>query len=156
MKLKWNVAALLLLSLLFAVPAYPQGEDVAVLVNPDNATTNLTVAELRKLFAGEKRTWPGGQPVRLFVRAPGSAERAALLKLLEMPESDYQKHWTSQVYRGEEQAEPVTLPSNGMQMEALRIFPGALLLMATTDLRAGMKVVKVDGHLPGSKGYPLR
>jgi len=154
MKTKWNVVPLLL-SMFFTAILSAQQEDIAVVVNSANAVTNVSSGELRKLFDGEKRTWPGGQVVKLFVRGPGTPERNALMKLLAMSEGDYKKYWTAQVFKGEAQSEPVTLPSNGMQMEALKTFPGALALMAAADVRAGMKVVKVDGHMPGESGYPL-
>jgi len=77
--------------------------------------TNLSRIELRRIFAGEKHSWPGGVPIKIFVRAPGAHERSTLLKLLAMTESEYKVYWTAQVFRGEAQAEPVALFSNGMQ-----------------------------------------
>jgi len=128
---------------------------VAVVVNDKNPVTNLTTAQLRKLFAGEKHAWPGGLPVKLFVRAPGAYERVVLLRLLDMSESEYKRYWTAQVFRGDAQAEPVALFSNGMQKEALIAFPGAVALINFQDVKGGMKVVRVDGRLPGEAAYPL-
>jgi hypothetical protein len=128
---------------------------VAVVVSEKNSVTNLSIPELRKLFAGEKHFWTGGLSVKLFVRAPEAHERAALLKLLGMSESEYKHYWTAQVFRGEAQAEPVALFSNGMQKEALAVYPGALALVSFQDVKPGMKVVRVDGHLPGDAGYPF-
>jgi hypothetical protein len=56
--------------------------------------------ELRKVFAGEERSWSAGVPIRIFVRAPGTHDRAALLKLLGMTEGEYRQYWTAQVFRG--------------------------------------------------------
>lgn len=128
---------------------------VAVVVNDKNPVMNVTTAQLRKLFAGEKHAWAGGLPVKLFVRAPGAYERVVLLKLLDMSESEYKRYWTAQVFRGDAQAEPVALFSNGMQKEALIAFPGAVALVNFQDVKGGMKVVKVDGCLPGEAAYPL-
>jgi ABC-type phosphate transport system substrate-binding protein len=135
--------------------AVAQTGAVAVVVSEKNPVTNVSTPELRKLFAGEKRFWTGGLPVKLFVRAPEAHERAVLLKLLGMSESEYKQYWTAQVFRGEAQAEPVALFSNGMQKEALAVYPGAVALVSFQDIKPGMKVVKVDGHLPGEPGYPL-
>ena len=55
--------------------ALAQTGDVAVVVNPENPASNLTIPELRKLFAGEKRSWAGGLSVKLIVRGPGTHER---------------------------------------------------------------------------------
>jgi hypothetical protein len=136
-------------------PAFAES-DVAVVVNPKNPVTNLSSTEVRKLFAGEKRSWPGGLPVKIFVRAPVAHERFVLLKLLGMSESDYKQYWTTQVFRGEAQAEPIALFSNGMEREAVATYEGALALIDVQDLKPGMKVIKVDGHVPGESGYPLQ
>jgi ABC-type phosphate transport system substrate-binding protein len=147
--------ALFVFGLVATVCTRAQGNDVAVIVNPSNSVSNLSLVEVRKLFAGQKRSWPGGQAVRLFVRAPGNSERAALLKLLDMSESDYKTYWTTMIFRGEAQNEPAVLPSNGMQMEAIRSFPGGIALLTAREVRTGLKVVKIDGRLPGEAGYPL-
>ena len=136
--------------------AVAQTDDVAVVVSEKNPVANLTKPELRRIFAGEKRSWAGGQPIKLFVRAPVAHERAVLLKLLDMSESEYKKYWTAQVFRGEAQLEPVALFSNGMQKEALTTFPGAIALVNLQDVKPGMKIVKVDGHSPAEREYPLR
>ena len=147
-----------LLSLLFAPPLAAQAGDVAVVVNPSNPTANISLADLRKIFAGEKHTWPvGGAPIRLFVRAPGSHERIVLLRILGMSETDYKQHWTAQIFRGEADSEPVAIASFGMALEATRAFPGAICLIDAGNIKPGMllKVIKVDGHLPGDPGYDL-
>ena len=128
---------------------------VAVVVNEKNPVNNLSAPELRKLFAGEKRAWAGGLPVKIFVRAPGANERVVMLKLLGMSESEYKRYWAGQVYRGEAQAEPVGLFSNGMQREAVVLYPGAVALVNVEDVKLGMKVVKVNGHMPAETGYPF-
>jgi hypothetical protein len=140
--------------LAFAPPAAAQG-DVAVIVPPENPITNLSRGDLRKLLNGEKRIWPNGVPVKIIVRAPGCRERAALLKFLNQSESEYKQYWTAQVVRGEADAEPFVSPSVGMVLEAVRVLPGAISLVYLGDLKPGVKVVKIDGLLPGSPGYVL-
>ncbi len=132
-----------------------RNQDVAVVINPSNQVSNVTRSELRKIFAGEKRTWPGGLSIKLVVRVPGSYERVVLLRLLGISEGEYKQYWIAQVFRGDAQAEPVALFSNGMQKEAIGAFPGAIALVDLRDVKPGMKVLKVDGHLPGEPGYPV-
>jgi hypothetical protein len=135
--------------------ARAQANVMAVVVNADNPATNISLSDLRKFFAGEKRSWTGGQPVQLITRGPGCAEHAALLKLLAMSEAEYKQYWTAQVFRGEADAEPLVVPSVGMQKEALKLYPGGISLVNVSDVKPGMKVVKVDGLLPGAAGYPI-
>jgi len=147
--LSWLLLPLLMLS------SIAQSGDVAVVVNPNNPVANLTTVELRKTFAGEKRSWERGLRVKLIVRLPGCSERLALLKLLGMSESEYKQYWAAQIFRGEADSEPFAAPSVGMQKEAMQVFPGAISLVNTQDVKPGMKILKVDGRLPGAVGYPL-
>lgn len=133
------------------------GPDVAVIVNPMNPVDNITSAELRRIFAGEKQSWSGGLQVSLFVRAPEARERDVLLeRVLHMTDSEYKAYWVKKVYSGEVQHEPLALFSNGMELEAIRAERGGIALISIQDIHQGVKVIKVDGHLPGTAGYPLK
>jgi ABC-type phosphate transport system substrate-binding protein len=138
-------------------PAQSGGPDVAVIVNPLNPVENISSAELRKLFSGEKQNWPNGLPVNLFVRAASARERDVLLeRVLHMTESEYKAFWVKKVYSGEVQHEPLALFSNGMALEAVRAEKGAIALISIQDVHQGVKVIKVDGRLPGTPGYSLK
>lgn len=131
-----------------------QTDDIAVVVNSKNPTVALSAADLRKIFSGEKRLWPGGVPVKLIIRAPQARERDVLLRLLRFNEDDYKRYWITQAYAGNS-SEPVAVFSNGMQKEAVIAIPGAIALIAVTDLKPGLKMLKIDDKLPGEPGYPL-
>jgi hypothetical protein len=155
------IAALFLVfvaDMILSSSAFGQQNDVAVIVNPKNPITNISLADLRKTFAGQRRSWPGGLAVKLIIQPAGSSERLAMLRLLSMSESEYKQYWTAQVFRGEVDAEPLTLPSFGMVKEAAKLFPGAIALVRAQDVKPGMdlKVIKVEGHMPGEAGYPLQ
>ncbi len=155
---KKSITTLLFLELAMlslALPARGQASDAAVVVSASNPATNISLADLRKTFAGMKRSWPNGQPIKLIVRGPGCPERVVLLRLLAISESEYKQYWTAQVFRGEVDAEPLIVPSVGMQKEALALYPGAISLVNLRDVKPGMKVLKVDGQLPGAANYPL-
>jgi hypothetical protein len=34
--------------------------------------------------------------------------------------------------------------------------PGSIAFVDSRNMRAGVKILRVDGHLPGEKDYPLR
>jgi hypothetical protein len=73
-----------------------------------------------------------------------------------MSEGEYKQYWTAQVLRGEADAEPLIVPSIGIQKEALILYPGAISMVSVRDVKPGMKVIKIDGQMPGAAGYPLR
>ena len=138
-------------------PKSSGGPDVAVIVNPMNPVDNISSAELRRIFSGEKQSWSGGLHVSLFVRAPEARERDVLLeRVLHMTDSEYKAYWVKKVYSGEVQHEPLALFSNGMELEAIRAERGGIALISMQDIHQGVKVIKVDGHLPGTPGYPLK
>jgi hypothetical protein len=153
-----SIATVLLLGLAIlshAPRATAQADGMAVVVNSENPAANISLGDLRKIFAGAKRSWPGGQPIKLITRGPGCSERLVLLRLFSMSESEYKQYWTAQVFRGEADAEPLVVRSVGMQKEALKLFPGGISLVNGRDVKPGMKVLKVDGQMPGSAEYPL-
>src|SRR5262249_22856487 len=146
----------LLLITAATVPGAADESDVAVIINSDNPTDSITSAELRKIFAGEKRSWNSNLPIFLVVRAPQAREREMLLgRILKMTESEYKQYWVKKIYSGEVPREPLTLLSNGMQLEAIRAEKGGIALISFQDVRQGVKVIKVDGRMPGAAGYPL-
>jgi ABC-type phosphate transport system substrate-binding protein len=131
--------------------------DIAVIVNPGNPVDSISSTELRKIFSGQKQSWAGGLSVDLFVRAPQARERDVLLEqVLKMSESEYKAFWVKKVYSGESQREPLALFSNGMQLEAVRAEKGGIALVSLQDLHQGVKVLKVNGRLPGTPGYTLQ
>src|SRR5215471_18732121 len=131
--------------------------DVAVIVNPSNPVDDISTAELRKIFSGDKQHWNTGLPVFVMVRAPQAHERSVMLNMvLRMSESEYKQHWVKKIYSGEVQREPLALLSNGMQLEGVRAERGGIALINATDVRQGVKVLKVDGQLPGAPRYALR
>lgn len=154
-----RTSALLLVVSLLLVGATPraaaQNRSIAVVVSPRNSVSQVQMGELIKLFTGEKRTWSGGVPVKLFTRSLGTVEHDALLKLLKMSETEYKQHWAGRIYQGEAEAEPVALPSNGMAREAVVAIPGAIALVVFTEIKPGMKVLRVNNKLPDEDGYPL-
>jgi len=148
------LAVLIAIAVLVLAPrSHAQASDVAVVVSAANPITTLSLGDLRKMLSGEKRSWPGHIQIKLICRAPGTHERVVWLKLMNMSESEYKQYWTAQVFRGEADSAPVDIPSIGMLMEAIKIFPGALSFVDAREVKPGMKVVKIDGLQPGDPGY---
>ena len=131
--------------------------DIAVVVNPDVKLENLTFTELRKILLGNRQFWPSGQPVTLIVRAPVAAERTFLLKkVYDMTEAQYRQYWIAKVFRAEATAGPKVVVSSVESVELVSVLSGAIALMDASDVPAGLKVIQVDGLLPGSRNYALK
>jgi len=145
---------------LLAVPAAAAVEDaidVAIVVKPEVPVDNLSMADVRKVFMGERQYWNSGMRVTLLVRAPVARERSIVLDTLyEMTEAQYRQYWISKVFRADAAAGPKIVYTNDMAVELVKAIPGAVAFVDAKKVPAGLKVLKVDGKLPGEKGYPLR
>jgi hypothetical protein len=135
----------------------PAAADVAIVVNSANPVSNLTLSELRKIYFGDRQYWKGNLPVLVLMRSHGAHEREVVLRVVfEMTEETYTKYWVAKVMRAEVSDPPASLYSFGMLQEGVRGNPGAIGYVNANDLRPGVKVLRIDGLLPGESGYPLR
>lgn len=135
----------------------PPGSDLAIIVNRSNSLSNLTVAELRRVYRGERQYWPGNTPVLLLMRPQGSREREVILRVVfEMSEERYTHYWVAKVMRADISDPPTALYSHGIMQEGVKGNSGAIGYVFQSDLRDGVKVLRVNGRLPGEPGYPVR
>ena len=164
MRIHTKVRACLLLACLmafslisFRAAGTPADAEVAIVVNSSNPVNNLTLVELRKIYFGDRQYWKGNLPVVLLMRSQGSHERDVVLRVVfEMTEDRYTKYWVAKVMRAEVSDPPASLYSFGMLQEGVRGNPGAIGYVNANDLRPGVKVLRIDGLLPGESGYSLR
>ena len=145
--------------LLAAVPmfAIAAGTDIAIVVRPDVPVDNLTFADLRRVLLGDRQFWSSNLKVTLLVRAPGAREREVMLKeVYQMSEAQFRQYWIAKVFRAEAQSGPRTVYTNEMAVELALAVPGAVAFMDASQVPKGLKVLKINGTLPGEKSYPLR
>src|ERR1700680_1788084 len=141
----------------FFSPAPGAESDVAIVVRPDVPVENLTFAELRRLMLGDRQFWTSNLRVTLLVRAPGAHERDVVLKTIyQMSEAQFRQYWIAKVFRAEAASGPRIVYSNEMATELASAMPGAVAFIEAPQVPKGLKVLKINGLLPGDKGYPLR
>src|SRR5260370_1393955 len=134
-----------------------RGADVAVVVNADTPIADLSLSEVRKVLLGERQYWNSKLPVVLLIRAPAARERDVVLRVIyQMSEAQFKQYWVAKIFRAEAAAPPRIVYSNDMQFELLTALPGAIAFVDSRNMRPGVKVLRVDGHVPGDKDYPLR
>lgn len=130
--------------------------DVAIIVRPDVPLDNLSFSEVRKLFLGDRQFWNSNLRVTLLIRAPVARERDIVLKTLyQMSEAQFRQYWISKVFRAEAATGPKIVYSQEMAVELVSAIPGAVAFVDSAQIPKGLKVLKLDNHLPGEKGYPL-
>jgi len=131
--------------------------DVAIVVHPNTPVSNLTLAEVRKIFRGERQYWTSELPVVLLIRAPVARERNVVLKVIyQMSEAQFRQYWIAKIFRAEAVLAPKLVYSSDMAHQLVSTLPGAISFVDAKQVGSGVKVVRVDGKLPGEAGYPLR
>src|SRR5215468_1015797 len=146
---------LILLGLAGLARAAAAGGDIAIVVRPDVPVDNLSFAELRKVLLGDRQFWSTNLRVTLLVRAPGAHERDVILKTIyQMSEAQFRQYWIAKVFRAEAAAGPRVVYSNEMAAELTSAVPGAVAFVEAAQVPKGLKVLKINGALPGDKSYP--
>src|SRR5690242_14611275 len=146
-----------LFGLLLLAPLLAAAGDIAVVVRPDTPADSLSFTEIRKLLLGERQFWNSSLRVTLLIRAPAAHERDVVLKTIyHMSEMQFRQYWISKVFRAEATSGPKIVYSNEMATELVAAIPGSVAFVDASQVPKGLKVLKIDGKLPGEKGYPLR
>jgi hypothetical protein len=131
--------------------------DVAVAVHPDVPLDNLTLAELRRVVLGDREFWPSNIRIVLMIRAPVARERDAAVKTIaQMSEAQFRQHWIGKVFRAETPTGPKIVYSGEAAVDSAGRTPGAITFVEASAPLKGLKVLRIDGRLPGQPGYPLR
>ena len=136
--------------------APPQAGDLAIVVHPDVPVNDLSFAEVRKIFLGERQYRNPNLRITLLIRAPVARERDAVLKTIyQMTEAQFRQYWVAKVFRAEAVSGPKIVYSNEIATELVASIPGAIAFVDAAQVPNKVKVLKTNGLLPGEKGYPL-
>jgi phosphate transport system substrate-binding protein len=132
-------------------------QNLAIVVNLSNPTDELSFQELRSIFLGERSHWPNGRRITLVMMEPGQPERKAILRsIYRMSENDFNRHFLQGLFTGEVFVSPKTLATPVGVRKFIFNVPGAIGYVRAADVDNTVKVVRIDGRLPGHKDYSLR
>jgi hypothetical protein len=154
-----SVACILAFSIILASQQsrHEGGSEVAVVVNSDVPVTSISLYDVRHVFVGDKQYWKSNMPVVLIVPPAGTHEREVMLHTVyRMNESQYRQYWIGRIFRAEAMSAPKTAESSTIANELVSSIPGCITIMNASEVRPGAKILRVDGKLPGERGYPLR
>ena len=134
----------------------PKQESLAIIVNQSNPINDLAFSELRAIFLGERRHWPNGRRITLVMMEPGQPERDAVLReVCKMGEPDLRRRLLQGLLTGEILVSPKTLATPiGVRKFVFNV-PGAIGYLRPEDVDGSVKVLRIDGHLPGEAEYQL-
>lgn len=123
----------------------PAADDFVVIVNKANPAESVSAADLRKMFLGEKSTWPSGAKVTAVT--PGAetpAYGAAIKRATGMSAADFKRYFIQLSFLGKVVPPPRSLESTAAIAKFVSTYPGAVGCVPSADAGAGVKVLKVE------------
>jgi len=133
---------------------------LTIVVNKSNPMDSITKKQLRDLLLGEVTLWPNNQHVTLVEREASSRTFQKMLQvLLKMSEAEYTRWLLDLEFRAQTPPLIKTLNSDEGANKFVFNVPGAV---AITDgvpggtISSQVKVLRVEGKLPGDPEYPLK
>ncbi len=154
-----------LATLAFFVSTAPSawaGDPIVVIVNGANPVENLSMAELKKLFLGDKARWDTGKAVAAVMVGPGVPERAAFLKTVcGMSDADMAKYFMQAAFTGKPNVPPKDVTSVAAVKSVVAGSPGAIGFVRAAEFHGdgsdgGIKSVKIDGVVASDPAYKLK
>jgi ABC-type phosphate transport system substrate-binding protein len=117
-------------------------DEVDVVVGRTNGVNALSREEIRKIFTGEKGSWPSGKRITVLMLTSDHPERAIVLReIFRMNESDYTRYFLQAAFTGRVPAAPKEF-SSGAEMKArLAANPNAIGYLKKEDVDDTVKVL---------------
>lgn len=130
---------------------------IAIVVHQSSPVDNLSMSELRNVFMANQQFWADRSRIILLVRAPQSDERDYVLnRIYQMDEAQFRQYWIAKMFRAEVPRGPKIVFSSDMTLDLVVAIPGSISFIRADQVTEDVKVIRVDGKLPGDADYPLR
>jgi len=152
----------ILLGALFQVLGVESGEtygvDFGVVVNKANPVEDLSLKEVEKIFKAEKLFWDHGKKIVLLLPEAGSPEKKVLLGLVyKVSDEELKQFWLTKIFRNEIPLAPKVLSSNTAVIKFVEKVEGAIgLVRLNGPIENDVKIIRINGKLPGEPGYEVR
>jgi hypothetical protein len=131
-------------------------EAVAIVVHPEVAIDDLSFDDLRSIFLAERQHWGDRSRITLLVRAAIAPKHDLILtEIYGMSEDRYRQYWIGKMFRSEVASGPKIVFSTDMLRDLVTVIPGSIGFVPVSEVGPDLKVVSIDGMLPGDEGCPL-
>lgn len=126
-------------------------KQLAVVTDTANSTTNLSSADLVKIFNLRMHAWADGKPVIVVVRDPSAGDMQLLLRKVLNMNPDQARAFI-QAHKGS----IVIAESDDAVIRFVASNRGAVGVIDLYSLTKDVNVLKIDSKLPVEQGYLLR
>jgi len=132
--------------------------DLAIVVNKSNPLDNISKRDLRRIYLSDMTKWEDGKDI-LTITLPTSAPERKVFqdKVLGMSTDELAKYLNDEQIKGKNiKASSVQQTGKSAKLFVSKV-PVAVAFVDIGDANGGdVKILKIDGKLPGDGGYPLK
>lgn len=131
----------------------------AVVTNASVPAIALTLDDLRSVFFFRRKFWSGGNRVTLLLPSSGlDARRVVLEEIYRLSDAGLKRLILEKLFQGEIDGAPRVVDSYQQALAYVAAARGTVTIVRADAIPAsqqGVKVLRIDGKLPGEGGYPL-
>ncbi len=139
-----------------ASPLLAAEREVAVIVNPKNPVSEVSLNDLRKIFRLDQTFWPNGKRIRLLMLEHGTSAKELILKrVYNMTDSQLRQFWVRKMTGLESADFPRAWSSGAAVKLVVHRYPTAIGYIDADQVDSSVKVLAIDGKKPGQSNYPL-
>jgi hypothetical protein len=125
---------------------------IAIVVNPGNMLTDITAADLKEIYLGNKVQWQNGSPITPVLLTPGSKlNDFFLMKICGMDEAAFNAYWEK---RGDVKIVPMFVEHDEWIIRYIEGNPGAIGYMDSGKTGA-LHVITLNGKNANTADYLL-
>ena len=132
---------------------------IAVIVNKSNAVSDISYDKLKKILEARQQYWDNGEKITLIFKPITSNETRTLIDMVyKIKYEEFDKYWFLRVYNNKIMEFPKILNSAGTINILVSEIPGAIAFIGVDEVskRGNIKVLRVDGKMPGEDGFPFK
>jgi len=137
----------------YIVPSYSLwAEPIAIITNKANSTNDLKSNYLANIYKGRIKKWPDGQRIFVVDRSPDSEIRFQFYKIVlnSKPTKMFLKPKSPTLLK-------TTALKTGMSTKKfVSRIPNAIGYIYLREVNDKVKVLEIDGKLPGDEGYEIK
>ncbi len=127
-------------------------EPIAIVTNKANDINSLKSTSLSKIFMGRKGKWPDGQKIFVVERSSDSEIRFQFYKIVlnSKPTKTFLKPRSPVTFK------PMVLKTDKSTCKFVSRIPNAVGYIYLSQVNEKVKVLKIDGKLPGEEDYKIK
>lgn len=133
--------------------------NIAVIVNKSNPASDVSYNDLKHILETKKQRWDNGEKIILVFKPITSNETQILInKIYKIRCEDFCQYWMLKSYNNEISEYPKMPESLSGVIALVSKIPGAVGFIGIDEVSQcseKIKVIRVNGKMPGEDGYPL-